>query len=394
MSNDRINATGIVPPDKFRSLSVPVYRGSTLLYPDYKSFAERGANHRSGYSYGLAGTPTTRTLQSRLTVLEQAHDTFLVPSGLMAITTVFLAVCKSGDTVLIPDNVYPPVRRFAATTLRKMEINAVYYDPTRLHAVPELTGNVALVWAEVPGSTTMEVADITELRSLADRCGALLGCDNSWASPLLCTPLQLGADIVIEALTKYLSGHSDVLMGSISVSNETSAALIYETIRSLGVGVSPDDCSMVLRGMETAEMRLSHIGGKAVRIATELSGCAVVEQVLCPALPDSQFHALWERQFRGASGLFSIILAAEDDAIFAARFDQLEIFKLGASWGGNHSILAPVVLDKERTINRIFVGRQIVRISIGLEDEDKLTAELCRNFGKLDAAGQCQSKPT
>ena len=349
------------PEDGFTTLSVPTHRGSTIVFDTYEDFAQRGTRPRSSYTYGLSGTPTTRTLQNKLTALEGAYDTFLTPSGLMAITATVLSICQTGDSVLIPDNVYPPVRRFAETTLARLGISARYYDPRNPGEAGEYGDGVKLVWVESPGSTTMEIADLAVMRTLADRLGALLGCDNSWATPLLCRPLEQGADIVVEALTKYLTGHSDLLMGSVSVRSEDLAARIDRGLRSLGVGVSPDDCFLALRGIETAAVRVAHVGASALWLADRMADLALVEEVLHPAMPAFRDHALWRKQFSGASGLFSLVLKVEDKRRFAERFNRLSIFRIGASWGGTQSLLAPVFLDKERSVVRTYTGLPIVR---------------------------------
>ncbi len=373
------------PTEGFDSLCVPTYRGSTITYPDYASFAARGERPRASYSYGLAGTPTTRTLQSKLTELEGAEDTFLVSSGLMGITLSIMAVCEAGDTVLLPDNVYAPVRRFAAHALSRFGIFARYYDPANPGAtLEEPVDRLRMIWVEAPGSVTMEIPDFSVVRAIADKHGALLGCDNSWASPILCSPIALGADIVVEALTKYLSGHSDVLMGSISVASEELAIKVHTCMRALGAGVSPDDCSLVLRGMASAVVRLQHVGDAALSLARMAADWPSVAEVLHPALPSFPSHAHWKRQFSGASGLFSIVLAEESERDFAARFETLRTFKIGASWGGTHSVLAPVVLDEERTVDRKYALRNILRVSVGLEDEASLREdlEMCLTRGR------------
>jgi len=200
---------------------------------------------------------------------------------------------------------------------------------------------VRLVWIEAPGSTTMEVPNIPDIAGRAKAHGALVGCDSSWASPILCKPLELGADIVVEAITKYLSGHSDVLLGSISVGHETLVCAVYECTEPLGVGVSPDDCFLALRGIETAAVRLAHVGKTALELAKCIAVKDCVEEVLHPALSGSPYYEIWQSQFLGASGLFSVVLADEDEARFATRLDSLQVFRLGASWGGTHSVLAP-----------------------------------------------------
>jgi cystathionine beta-lyase len=365
----------------FESLSVPTHRGSTIVYPSYQAFIERGRQGRKAYSYGLHGTPTTRTLENKLSELEGACDTFLAPSGLMAVTATLLALCDTGDVVLLPDNVYPPVRRFAATMLARLGIATVFYDPRNPEAAFPAGARIRVVWAEAPGSTTMESPDFARLRRLADAYGAVLGCDNSWATPLYCTPLALGCDIVVEAVTKYLAGHADLLLGSISLRDEALAGTVHGALRALGVGVSPDDCFLALRGLETAAVRLDRMQRSALALARRLGDFGSLEEVLHPALESFPDHALWRRQFRGASGLFSVVMKDEDAARLAARFDGLRLFRLGASWGGVQSLLAPTVLDAERTVNRRYADRPIVRLSIGLEAEEDLFDDLARCFG-------------
>jgi cystathionine beta-lyase len=374
----RLLETAALNTEGFTALSPATYRGSTIVFDSYEAFKDRGKRPRSSYSYGLAGTPTTRLLQDRLSALEGGHDTFLVPSGLMAVSATMLSLCESGDMVLIPDNVYPPVRRFADVTLRKLGIGAHYYDPRNLGGPGDYGGRVRLVWVESPGSTTMEITDFAAVRALADALGAFVGCDNSWATPLLCRPLEQGADIVVEALSKYLTGHSDLLMGSVSVKTEPLAQRIDRGLRALGVGVSPDDCFLALRSLETAALRLAHVGASAEWLARELVGRGVAGAILHPALETFADHALWRRQFSGASGVFSVVMAPEDEARFARRFDGLSVFRIGASWGGTHSLLAPVILDGERTVARRYAGPPILRVSVGLEAKEDLADDLMR----------------
>jgi len=366
--------------DGFNSLSVPTYRGSTITYPDYDSFVARGERGREAYTYGLAGTPTSRTLANRLTELENGTDTFLTPSGLMAITITFLAVLKAGDRVLLPQTVYAPVRRFAADTLAKLEVEALYYDPTEQLNLESHGTSVRLLWVESPGSITMEMQDIAGLSEAAHANGILIGCDNSWATPLNCRPLDLGADIVVEAVTKYLSGHSDVLLGSITTGSEEVANQIHAAVRSLGVGVSPDDCFLALRGLETASVRLAHVGDAALRLANGLTIYHQVANVLMPSLAGTDGHDLWKTQYSGASGVFSFIMKPEDVTEHRARYDRLERLQIGASWGGTHSLIAPCRVTDGRCGGR-YDGKQIVRLSVGLEQVDQIAADIDRFLG-------------
>ena len=349
--------SSLQPADSFDSLSVPTYRGSTLLYPSFYDFLKRGERGRKAFNYGLHGTPTTRALEARITELESGYESFLLPSGLMAITTTVLSLMGQGECVLFPDSVYPPVRRFVDTTLDKLGITATFYDPIRPDLLDFEREGVRLVWVESPGSTTMEVQDVPAIVKRAAAFGAVVACDNSWASPLMSKPLELGADIVVEAVTKYLSGHSDLLLGSITVADESTAATIHGGLKSLGVGVSPDDCFLALRGLETAEVRLSRIAESAIGLAEHIQCVAPSVEVLHPALPSFPTHAQWQQQFRGASGLFSFVLPEESQARTASRFEQLRLFKIGASWGGTQSLLAPTVLGAERTIDKSYCGK-------------------------------------
>lgn len=366
----------------FNSLSPATHRGSTITFPDYESFINRGTLGRSAYNYGLNGTPTTRELSAKLTELENGCDTFLTPSGLMAISVTLLACLNSGDCLLLPETVYGPVRRFASDTLAKFGIEVCYYDPTLPESINWDRPNLKMFWIESPGSITMEVQDITALVAEAKTRGILVGCDNSWASPLFCRPIDLGVDIVVEAVTKYLSGHSDLLLGSITTRDELSAAMVYQTIRSLGVGVSPDDCFLALRGLETARVRLDHIDKTAPVIARHIETSAGVEQVLYPALASNRFHKLWRSQFSGASGVFSFVMKDETDQIHAARYARLEVFKLGASWGGTHSLVAPSPVNDGRA-GGVYDQKRIVRISVGLEPLDELINDVTRLLADL-----------
>lgn len=369
--------TGAGNENAFHSLSVPTYRGSTILYPDYESFVNRGKLGRHAYNYGLSGTPTSRTLESRLSELENAADTFLVPSGLMAITTTLLTVASAGDCILLPDTVYAPVRRFAATTLQKLGVKVDYYNPLDPDTVAFDRPDLRLIWVESPGSVTMEVQDLPEIVTRARAHGVLVGCDNSWASPHFCKPLDLGADIVVEAVTKYLSGHSDLLLGSISVANESLAEQIYDTIKSIGVGVSPDDCFLAIRGLQSAKVRLTHIENTARRLAETIQSATTVSKVLHPALQSFPTHNLWARQFSGSSGVFSFVMNDEADHRHAARFERLKTIQIGASWGGTHSLIAPSPVSPNiRTVDKTFLGKRLVRLSVGLEDTDLLAADV------------------
>ncbi|MDO9415526.1 trans-sulfuration enzyme family protein [Pararhizobium sp.] len=354
--------------DGFDSLGVGVHRASTIVFKDAQAYATRGDRGDEGYTYGLYGTPTTRTLEAKITTLEGGLRTFLVPSGQAACSLAILALVKAGDKVLIADTAYPPVRDFADRDLTKFGIEVEYYDPTSLSDLEaRMDERTRIVWCESPGSTTMEVQDIRAIAAIAHRSGALVGCDNTWATPLNFKPLEHGADIVAEALTKYFSGHSDVLMGSITVGSQDLAAPIRATLGRYGIGVSPDDASMVLRGMETMGIRLKHASEAAYAICEHFAQSRLVGSVLFPPRPDCPGHELWSRDFTGSSAVFSVIFTAEATPHVADALDVLKTFAIGASWGGTRSLMAPMPIKRFRTA-RPWVGEDLVlRISIGLE---------------------------
>lgn len=376
------------PPVKlegFDSLSVPVYRASTIAFEDAQSFRDRGSREPDGYSYGLAGTPTTRALEGQLSDLAGGVRSVLVPSGQAAIAILMLAVLTSGDHVLIPDNVYPPVRQFAREVLEVNGVEVTLYDPMELGTLTESVrpGRTKLVWIEAPGSTSMEVCDIPVIAAIAKECGAIVGCDNTWATSLFCKPLTLGVDVVAEALTKYAGGHSDVLLGALNFASMT----LYERVRSqlgnLGVGASPADCSLVLRGMETMSVRLAHVRPVALQFAERMRAHKAIARVLHPALLDSPGHLHWKRHFRGSSGVFSVKLSPAQTSAIDRALDSLQLFTIGASWGGTRSLIAPISLDGSRIDNSPHAGATYLRFSIGVESPEDLWRDVERMLSIL-----------
>lgn len=375
-----------VSHDGFASLTVPTYRASTIVFADAAAYAKRGERGPDGYSYGLHGTPTTRTLEAQLSALQGAARTMLLPSGQAAIAVILLSVLLPGDHVLIPDTVYPPVRGFCIHYLRPRGIGFDVYDPMIGAGIAQaMTPRTKLVWLESPGSTTMEVQDFPAIADAAHASGALVGCDNTWATGLLFKPLEHGADFVMEALTKYVGGHSDLLLGAVSVRDLELRRRIKDTMRMLGIGVAPDEVALALRGLETMGVRLAHVGRVALDFAQRLTGFAAARRVLHPALPDCPGHKFWQRDFAGASGLFAVVLGdAGGDRLEAALAD-LRLFAIGASWGGTRSLLAPMSVAADRSVVpwRAEDG-PVLRISIGLEDPEELWAELAAVFRALD----------
>lgn len=360
----------------FASLTTPVYRASTIVFNDIDAYARRHESGGQGYSYGLYGTPTTRALEEKISVLHDGKHTLLVPSGQAAVAVAMLAVLSPGDHVLIPDTVYPPVRSFAADMLHKAGINVEFYDPMIGRDIGGLLGDrTRLIWVESPGSTTMEIQDLPAIVEVAHNRGVLVGCDNTWATPLLFKPLAHGADIVIEAITKYVGGHSDLLMGSITVNDSDLHKRIKSTNGLLGLGVSPEDCYLALRGLETMAVRLAHSGSVALDLAKWLTRSPTVTTVLHPALPSCPGHEIWKRDFSGSSGVFTVVFAPQYQEALYQAWDHLRFFALGASWGGTRSLAVPMDLTGARTVTTPPSGL-LVRISVGLEDPDDLRSDL------------------
>lgn len=366
--------------DGFASFAVPVYRASTIVFPDARSYRERGQRSPDGYSYGLTGTPTSRALEAQLSLLHRGERSIIVPSGQAATTALMLAVLKAGDHVLIPDNVYPPVKQFAADVLRPFGIAVGIYDPLDIDGLDRavIEGATRLIWIESPGSTTMEVSDIAAIAALARSKDILTGCDNTWASPLLCKPLELGVDVVAEALTKYVGGHSDLLLGSLTFRDLDLYSRVRRQLATLGVGVSPDDCSLALRGIETLALRLERVGRVAAEFAGKLVAMPGIAEVLHPALPSAHGHAIWKRDFRGSSGVFTVRLEPRAQEVLDRALGQLAVFAIGASWGGTRSLVAPMTLGNDRAFRAVDQNDVYLRISIGLESPQDLWADLER----------------
>jgi cysteine-S-conjugate beta-lyase len=369
----------------FDPLAVGVHRASTIVFKDAAAYASRGERGHQGYSYGLYGTPTTRTLEAKLTSLECGAWTFLAPSGQAANALAVLPFVNAGDHVLIVDTAYPPMRDLAETDLRRLGVEVDFFDPLSPDDVArKMRDKTRIVWCESPGSTTMEVLDLPSIAAIAHETGALVGVDNTWATPLNFKPLLHGADIVTEALTKLVSGHSDVLMGSITVKHDTLIQPVRSLVGRMGIGVSPDDASLVLRGFETLGVRLRHSEKVGLDFARRIAGHSLVDQVLHPALETCPGHPIWKRDFLGSSGVFSVSFTQSASAHVAAALDALQLFAIGASWGGTRSLAAPMSVERFRSATRWDGADVILRLSVGLEDEAELWADVERFFNRLD----------
>ncbi|MSO70853.1 MAG: cystathionine beta-lyase [Alphaproteobacteria bacterium] len=366
------------------AVNTPVYHASTILFP---TLAALDAAPRARIRYARRGTPTLFALEDALTALEGGAGAALFPSGLAAAGFALLSCLKTGDHVLLTDSVYDPVRAFADRVLTGLGIAVEYYDPligggmTRL-----LRSNTRVVYCESPGSHTFEIQDLPAIAATAHAGGASVIADNTWATPLLCKPLSLGADIVIHAATKYIGGHSDLMLG-VLVANEATVRKVKLTAGLFGQTSGPDDIFMTLRGLRSLKARLDRHSSSARRVSGWLQTRAEVARVLDPSLPDFPGHALWKRDFAGASGLFSFILGRDwPRPALAAMLDGMQLFKMGYSWGGFESLILPFDIAKYRSATRWETPGPAIRLSIGLEDPDELIADLAAGFARLTSA--------
>ena len=370
----------------YESLTVPTHRASTIVFENAQAYATRSQRDLDSYMYGLHGTPTTRVLEAQIAKLENGQKSVIVPSGQAAVTIVFLSILLPGDTVLIPDNVYPPIVEFCVKYLNPRGINHKVYKPDGTGIEDLLDPSVKLIWAETPGSTTMELQDLRAIVAIAKKHGILTGADNTWATPLHLKPLDFGIDFSMQALSKYVGGHSDLLLGSVCVNDLDLRAKLRDTMRMLGIGVSPDEVALALRGVETMAVRLAHVGQVAKSIAEDLSARPDVGQVLHPALKDFPQHVLWKRDFSGASGVFSVVLSKNQETHLSKALNELQVFAIGASWGGTRSLIAPMSVKGGRKYETDAHQKTHLRINIGLEDPADLRAEIDRLFDTLSGS--------
>ncbi|MEG3123492.1 cystathionine beta-lyase [Sphingomonas sp. GB1N7] len=365
----------------------PVWRASTILYDDVASLRERGSNTHHRLFYGRKGTPTQWALADALTELEPGADgTFLYCSGVAAIAAALLAVLSPGDELLAPDSAYDPTRGLAMGLLKRMGIGTRFYDPLIGAGIADLIGeNTRAILMESPGSLTFEVQDVPAIVAAAKARGVTTLLDNTWATPLLFPAIAKGVDLTILACTKYVVGHSDVMLGSVTAAAGHFARL-RDTSFQLGQVASPDDCWLGSRGLRTMAIRLKQHEASALRIAHWLAEQPQVATVLHPALPGCPGHEHFLRDFKGASGLFSFVLNGGSEESRAALIDGLDLFGIGYSWGGFESLALPVDPQRYRSVTKRDDAGPIVRLQIGLEDPDDLIADLAAGLARFDAA--------
>ncbi len=361
----------------------PVFRASTCLFESCADLRAGIADPDAGLFYGRRGTPTHWALREALRELEGGAGTWLYPSGMAAITASILAFVKAGDRVLITDSAYEPTRHFCDSVLRAMGVETVYYDPLIGAGIADLLdARTRLVLVESPGSLTFEVQDLPAIAEAAHAAGALVLIDNTWATPLHLDALALGADVSIHAATKYIVGHSDVMLGT-ATANDRAWPRLKRMATALGLTTSPDDAWLALRGLRTLSVRLERHAANALRVAEWLNQRPEVARVLHPALPDCPGHDIFRRDFSGACGLFAIVLAGGDDAAVAAFIDDLAHFGIGFSWGGYESLILPADPTRVRTATRWQAEGPLVRIHVGLEDPDDLIADLAAGLERF-----------
>ncbi len=383
-SGQRHAATEVVhggrdPQTQHGFVNPPVYRGSTVLFPTVEELFAR----RQPYTYGRRSTPTVKALEEAIAALEGGKTTTLTASGYQAVTTAILAFVEAGDHILMVDTVYQPTRAFCDYMLKKIGVETEYYDPVIGGDIARLVkSNTRLIFVESPGSQTLEMQDIPAIAKVAREKKLWLVMDNTWASPLYFKPFAYGVDVSIQAATKYIVGHADAMLGAITA-NERAAKLIDQAKETLGTCPGSEETYLGLRGLRTLDVRLERHQKSALDIAMWLATRPEVDRVMYPALPGDPGHALWRRDFLGASGLFSVVLKTADMKAVAAMLDGLKLFGMGYSWGGYESLVIPFNPRSYRTATPWQDKGQALRFHIGLDDVRDLKADLEAGFKRL-----------
>ncbi len=365
----------------------PVMHASTILFDSLADLEKAGSAQPGKVTYGRHGTPTRFLLEEAVAELEGGYGTLCVSSGVAAITNTILAFVKPGDHILITDSTYFPTRNLCNTFLKKFGVETEYYDPAIGGDIADLIrDNTAFVWCESPGSLTFEMQDIPAIAKAAHARGVKVLLDNTWASPILCRPFELGVDVSVQAGTKYIVGHSDVMLGTITTATEEDLLTIKKQVVISGDAVGPDDCYLALRGLRTLAVRLKQHHESGLKVANWLKTRPEVKRVLHPGLPDDPGHAIWKRDFTGACGLFSFVLKPVEKAQLVNMVDHMELFGMGFSWGGFESLILPSDPTKIRTATKWDEDGQLIRLHVGLEDVDDLLADLEAGFERLKSA--------
>lgn len=380
----RLVIAGRNPAENHGFVNPPVIHASTVLYPNAADLVA----HRARYQYGRRGTPTSEALEDALRAIEGpgCAGVSLVPSGAAAVSTALLSIVAAGDHILITDSVYRPTRVFADAILKKLGVETTYYDPLIGAGIAKLIQpNTRAVFVEAPGSQSFEMQDIPAIAQAAHARNATVLMDNTWGTPLFFRAFEKGVDISIQAGTKYIGGHSDLMLGTISA-NEAAYPKLKETVTTLGLCVGPDDVYLALRGLRTLAVRLERHQKSAIEIARWLAARPEVLKVMHPALESDPGHAIWKRDFLGACGLFSLVLKPAPEPAVHAFLNALQLFGMGYSWGGYESLAILFDCSGYRTATTWKPGGPALRFHIGLEDPGDLIADLERGFSALSRA--------
>lgn len=370
---------GRTASEQFGFVNTPIYRGSTVLAPTVDSLLNRDGR----YTYATKGTPTIRALEEAWTQLTGAHGSVITPSGLSACGLALMSCLKSGDHLLMCDSVYWPTRHFCDDVLKRMGIQTTYYSPMMGASIESLIQkNTTVIFTESPGSLTFEVQDIPAISNVAHKHNAIIILDNTWATPLFFSAHEKGADIVVDAGTKYLGGHSDLLLGQVSANEKTWGSL-RRTFDAFAMCAGPEDVFLALRGLRTMPMRVNEAQKQGLLMAKWLKGRPEVAQVLHPALPDCVGHEIWKRDFTGSTGLFSVVLNAYSMDAVAAMLNGLRLFGMGYSWGGFESLVIPFDASY-RKHEDWHVKQPCLRFQIGFEDVSDLQSDLEEGFERLN----------
>ncbi len=383
-----LTVAGRDPASNYGVVNPPVYHASTIIFPSLAAQEEASHDPLNHITYGRSGTPTQQALEDTMSQLEGAHRTVAVPSGLAAITGAIVGFVSAGDHMLVSDSAYGPTRRFALNILKRFGVETTFFDPMMGAEVERLVRpNTKLFYVEAPGSLTFEVQDIPALSKVAHAHGAIVVADNTWATPLYCQPLKLGADIVVHAGTKYVVGHSDAMMGLICCATPEQYAIVKNHSAMLGFHAAPDDSYLALRGLRTLAVRLRRHEQSALEIAKWLKTRPEVAQVLHPALPDCPGHEIWKRDFTGSSGLFAFVLKdGYPKHAIAAMVDHMKLFGIGYSWGGYESLMIHAHPEVFRTATPWPKEKTTIRVHIGLDDVDDIKADLAAGFERMEKA--------
>jgi cystathionine beta-lyase len=390
MKDDTLMVHVAREPERYSGVvNPPVYHASTILYPTLEAFRRRGEGDTKYRSvrYGATGTPTTLALANAMAELEGGAGTAITATGLAAVTLSITAFVGQGDHILITDSAYAPTRHFCNTVLKRFGVSTTYYDPLIGEGIAELIqSNTRLILTESPGSLTFEVQDIPAISTVAHAHDVLVLMDNTWGTPFFFKPFTHGVDISIQAGTKYIAGHSDLVIGMITARTEALFHQVKDTTSAFGDLAGPDDCYQALRGLRTMGVRLHHQQAAGLQIANWLRSRPEVKRVLYPPLPADPGHALWKRDFTGACSLFGVVLHTASEAAVSQMVNAYHYFKIGASWGGYESLVIPAYPAEMRTAAPWTETGFVLRYHIGLEDPDDLIADLQEGFERLHQA--------